>query len=320
MQWSPFEHLQAPPVAQASVSHTLTHSDQQSLEIDNYLDSSLLESSFLTFPGLRAEVSGRRRVASPRPEPSRKRLGCRDRARQDLIETLGGSCRGLIWSTPCLSPILTWRHPPAGIGPRTGQRRGAGAPSVSPRRPFPSKPKPTCSRTTQKGEREAAGLCRPRDPSAADEAPRSLLGRWGPDNEGRCWAGVSPSRVVSAGGGRGVSADVFSKQLVLGPTRLCFLSRSLIQWPSSEALLTWPDLLSDPSIMGNTIQKLKRGRTSRHLGLETPLAAEDGLSLGLHQGQARYISASGECASSPAWTGPALDPAGAGNRLVGSEP
>lgn len=66
-------------------------------------------------------------------------------------------------------------------------------------------------------------------------------------------------------------------------------------WPSSEALLSWPDLLSDPSIMGNTIQKLKRGRASRHLGLEAPLAPEeDTLSLGIHQGQPRYFSASGE--------------------------
>uniref|UniRef100_A0A674H2L1 Polycystin 1, transient receptor potential channel interacting n=1 Tax=Taeniopygia guttata TaxID=59729 RepID=A0A674H2L1_TAEGU len=62
-----------------------------------------------------------------------------------------------------------------------------------------------------------------------------------------------------------------------------------------EALLSWPDLLSDPSIMDNTIQKLKRGRASRHLGLEAPLAAEeDALSLGIHQGQPRYFSASGE--------------------------
>lgn len=73
-------------------------------------------------------------------------------------------------------------------------------------------------------------------------------------------------------------------------------SRSLVRWPSSEALLSWPDLLSDPSIMGNTIQKLKRGRASRHLGLEAPLAAEeDSLSLGVHQGQPRYFSASGGC-------------------------
>lgn len=76
-------------------------------------------------------------------------------------------------------------------------------------------------------------------------------------------------------------------------------------WPSSEALLSWPDLLSDPSIMGNTIQKLKRGRASRHLGLEAPLATEeDTLSLGIHQGQPRYFSASGE---SP-WLGAELLP------------
>uniref|UniRef100_A0A8C3QIS3 Polycystin 1, transient receptor potential channel interacting n=1 Tax=Cyanoderma ruficeps TaxID=181631 RepID=A0A8C3QIS3_9PASS len=69
----------------------------------------------------------------------------------------------------------------------------------------------------------------------------------------------------------------------------------LVPWPSSEALLSWPDLLSDPSIMGNTIQKLKRGRASRHLGLEAPLATEeDTLSLGIHQGQPRYFSASDE--------------------------
>lgn len=35
----------------------MTHSDQQSLEIDNYLDSSILDSSFPTFPGLQAEVT-----------------------------------------------------------------------------------------------------------------------------------------------------------------------------------------------------------------------------------------------------------------------
>uniref|UniRef100_A0A8V5G5U3 Uncharacterized protein n=1 Tax=Melopsittacus undulatus TaxID=13146 RepID=A0A8V5G5U3_MELUD len=78
-----------------------------------------------------------------------------------------------------------------------------------------------------------------------------------------------------------------------GPIAL--FSRSLVRWPSSEALLSWPDLLSDPSIMGNTIQKLKRGRASRHLGLEAPLATEeDSLSLGVHQGQPRYFSASDE--------------------------
>ncbi|XP_066496885.1 polycystin-1 isoform X2 [Tiliqua scincoides] len=72
-------------------------------------------------------------------------------------------------------------------------------------------------------------------------------------------------------------------------------SKSLIRWHSSEALLSWPDLLSDPSIMGNTIQKLKRGRTSRHLGLEAPLATEeDNLSLGFPQARTRCFSASDE--------------------------
>ncbi|NWR05966.1 PKD1 protein, partial [Paradoxornis webbianus] len=91
----------------------------------------------------------------------------------------------------------------------------------------------------------------------------------------------------------GLQAEAFSEQT---KTDL-FLedSKSLVPWPSSEALLSWPDLLSDPSIMGNTIQKLKRGRASRHLGLEAPLAAEeDTLSLGIHQGQPRYFSASDE--------------------------
>ncbi|NXQ36582.1 PKD1 protein, partial [Alaudala cheleensis] len=91
----------------------------------------------------------------------------------------------------------------------------------------------------------------------------------------------------------GLQAETFSEQT---KTDL-FLedSKSLVPWPSSEALLSWPDLLSDPSIMGNTIQKLKRGRASRHLGLEGPLASEeDTLSLGIHQGQPRYFSASDE--------------------------
>uniref|UniRef100_A0A663LLD3 Polycystin 1, transient receptor potential channel interacting n=1 Tax=Athene cunicularia TaxID=194338 RepID=A0A663LLD3_ATHCN len=132
-----------------SINHTLTHSDQQSLEIDNYLDSSILDSSFPTFPGLRAEVTFAFLVL-PIPHTY------------------------LIASVP-------------------------------------------------------------------------------------------------------------------------LFSHSLVRWPSSEALLSWPDLLSDPSIMGNTIQKLKRGRASRHLGLEAPLATEeDSLSLGVHQGQPRYFSASDE--------------------------
>ncbi|XP_072838441.2 polycystin-1 [Pogona vitticeps] len=91
----------------------------------------------------------------------------------------------------------------------------------------------------------------------------------------------------------GLRTEAFSEQTKMDH----FLddSKSLIRWQSNEALLSWPDLLSDPSIMGNTIQKLKRGRTSRHLGLEAPLATEeDTVSLGVPHAQTRYFSASDE--------------------------
>uniref|UniRef100_A0A674J3I7 Polycystin 1, transient receptor potential channel interacting n=1 Tax=Terrapene triunguis TaxID=2587831 RepID=A0A674J3I7_9SAUR len=164
--------------SKASISHTLTHSDQQSLEIDNYLDSSFLESSFLTFPGIRAEAFSEQ-----------------------------------------------------------------------------------------------------------------------------------------------TKTDLFLDD-----------SKSLIRWHSNEALLNWPDLLSDPSIMGNTIQKLKRGRASRHLGLEVPLPAEeDSLSLGLHQGQTKYFSASDEdlirqiladgvSEGSPQRLGSLVGLAVAGSTVVGFQP
>lgn len=45
----------------------MTHSDQQSLEIDNYLDSSILDSSFPTFPGLQAEVTASLPTAGQAP-------------------------------------------------------------------------------------------------------------------------------------------------------------------------------------------------------------------------------------------------------------
>uniref|UniRef100_A0A8C0HGY8 Polycystin 1, transient receptor potential channel interacting n=1 Tax=Buteo japonicus TaxID=224669 RepID=A0A8C0HGY8_9AVES len=118
----------------------------------------------------------------------------------------------------------------------------------------------------------------------------------------------------------GLRAEAFSEQT---KTDL-FLedSKSLVRWPSSEALLSWPDLLSDPSIMGNTIQKLKRGRASRHLGLEAPLATEeDSLSLGVHQGQPRYFSASGGCMDSISqqWHGLPISPLCLGRSSVFGE-
>ncbi|XP_027469305.2 polycystin-1 isoform X2 [Zalophus californianus] len=66
-------------------------------------------------------------------------------------------------------------------------------------------------------------------------------------------------------------------------------SKSLVCWPSSEGTLHWPDLLSDPSIVGNTLQRLARGRVGRTLGPE-----EDGLSLVSPSSPAKYFSASDE--------------------------
>ncbi|XP_047694072.1 polycystin-1 isoform X1 [Prionailurus viverrinus] len=61
--------------------------------------------------------------------------------------------------------------------------------------------------------------------------------------------------------------------------------KSLVCWPSSEGTLSWPDLLSDPSIVGSTLQRLARGR----LGPE-----EDGLSLVSPSSPAKSFSASDE--------------------------
>ncbi|XP_004438341.1 PREDICTED: polycystin-1 [Ceratotherium simum simum] len=66
-------------------------------------------------------------------------------------------------------------------------------------------------------------------------------------------------------------------------------SKSLACWPSSEGTLSWPDLLSDPSIMGSTLQRLARGRMGHMLGPE-----EDGLSLVSPSSPAKYFSASDE--------------------------
>ncbi|XP_054445386.1 polycystin-1 isoform X1 [Pteronotus mesoamericanus] len=66
-------------------------------------------------------------------------------------------------------------------------------------------------------------------------------------------------------------------------------SKSLVCWPSSEGTLSWPDLLSDPSIMGSTLQRLAQGRMGHILGPE-----EDGLSLASPSSPAKYFSASDE--------------------------
>ncbi|XP_047569926.1 polycystin-1 isoform X2 [Lutra lutra] len=66
-------------------------------------------------------------------------------------------------------------------------------------------------------------------------------------------------------------------------------SKSLTCWTSSEGTLHWPDLLSDPSIVGSTLQRLARGHVGRMLGSE-----EDGLSLVSPSSPAKYFSASDE--------------------------
>ncbi|XP_019504061.1 PREDICTED: polycystin-1 isoform X1 [Hipposideros armiger] len=66
-------------------------------------------------------------------------------------------------------------------------------------------------------------------------------------------------------------------------------SKSLVCWPSSEGTLSWPDLLSDPSIMGSTLQRLAQGQMSRTLGPE-----EDSLSLVSPSSPAKYFSVSDE--------------------------
>lgn len=75
----------------------------------------------------------------------------------------------------------------------------------------------------------------------------------------------------------------------LGLPLLTCVIYSLVCWPSSEGTLSWPDLLSDPSIMGSTLQRLARGRMGHLLGPE-----EDSLSLVSPSSPAKYFSASGE--------------------------
>ncbi|XP_057604907.1 polycystin-1 isoform X3 [Hippopotamus amphibius kiboko] len=66
-------------------------------------------------------------------------------------------------------------------------------------------------------------------------------------------------------------------------------SKSLVCWPSSEGTLSWPDLLSDPSVMGSALQRLARGQMGRMPGPE-----EDSLSLVSPSSPAKYFSASDE--------------------------
>lgn len=67
------------------------------------------------------------------------------------------------------------------------------------------------------------------------------------------------------------------------------VSHSLMCWPSSEGTLSWPDLLSDPSVVSSTLQQLAQNRPGCMLGSE-----EDGISLVSPSLPAKYLSASGK--------------------------
>ncbi|XP_053326768.1 polycystin-1 [Spea bombifrons] len=95
----------------------------------------------------------------------------------------------------------------------------------------------------------------------------------------------------------GIHGEAFSDQtktdIALDDTK------SFIQWNSNDGVLSWPDLLSDPSIMGNTIQKLERHRTCRHIGLDGSChpSEEDSVVVGLPQPPARPFLASDDASS-----------------------
>lgn len=97
---------------QVSINHTLTHSDQQSLEIDNYLDSSILDSSFPTFPGLRAEVSCRWLCGlSCTPTAASITVSARTKALVPPDSTGGGESHSLLSLHSCCSGRAAVSHP-----------------------------------------------------------------------------------------------------------------------------------------------------------------------------------------------------------------
>ncbi|KAG8557423.1 hypothetical protein GDO81_016629 [Engystomops pustulosus] len=71
-------------------------------------------------------------------------------------------------------------------------------------------------------------------------------------------------------------------------------TKSFIQWNTNDGVLSWPDLLSDPTIMGNTIQKLERHRDSCNVGLDASChpSEDDSVVLGLPQALPRQFLAS----------------------------
>ncbi|XP_048407707.2 polycystin-1 isoform X2 [Stegostoma tigrinum] len=73
------------------------------------------------------------------------------------------------------------------------------------------------------------------------------------------------------------------------------IANSMLNWPAYDSMMNWPDLLNDQSIIGSNIPKLRRGRGTRHLGIETQLSSDDEpLSFGIDQIRNKYFSASDE--------------------------
>ncbi|XP_067912634.1 polycystin-1 isoform X2 [Heterodontus francisci] len=74
------------------------------------------------------------------------------------------------------------------------------------------------------------------------------------------------------------------------------IAKSLPHWPAYDSsMVNWPDLLNDQSIIASNIPKLRRGRGTRHLGIETQLSSDDEpLSLGFDQVRNKCFSASDE--------------------------
>ncbi|XP_018416527.1 PREDICTED: LOW QUALITY PROTEIN: polycystin-1 [Nanorana parkeri] len=90
----------------------------------------------------------------------------------------------------------------------------------------------------------------------------------------------------------GINGEVFSDQtkteIIVDDTK------GFIQWSANDGMLSWPDLLSDPTIMGNSIQKLEKHRSSRNLGLDgsSHPSEEDSVVLGPPPSIPRHFLAS----------------------------
>lgn len=71
-------------------------------------------------------------------------------------------------------------------------------------------------------------------------------------------------------------------------------TKGFIQWSANDGMLSWPDLLSDPTIMGNSIQKLEKHRSSQHLGLDGSChpSEDDNVVLDLPPSMPRHFLAS----------------------------